>query len=260
MGGWLSRAEEIVVLLKVFSDVYDLGSLLNDRKIYDHILSRFTEKEYHRLGKSTENNREPFMLLGNVKMCSSDRVDALQAEMQSNPNKFKQSPTCSFADRLEANATRYRAHHPRRLLTVELYETLFGPTHRLDSRNLPFRQALFQLLKQHGALPPTATERDFSSVDFQQLIRCCHELDTTEAEQRASHPSDDSRSKLSLLHQRISALDRASKTDNRRSSIAAAAANKPVGSNGTHPRANLMHLLGLLTPPLWLLTHPMQPL
>ena len=129
------------------------------------------------------------MLLGNVKMCYPDRVGALQAEMQLNPNKCKQSPTCRFADHLEANAKQYRAHHPRRLLTVELYETLFGPPHRLDSRNLPFRQAVFQLLKQHEALPPTATERDFSSVDFQQLILCCHELDTMEAEQRASHPS-----------------------------------------------------------------------
>ena len=91
------------------------------------------------------------MLLGNVKMCYPDRVGALQAEMQSNPNKFKQSPTCRFADHLEANATRYRAHHPRRLLTVELFEALLGPTHRLDSRNLPFRQSVFQLLQQHGS-------------------------------------------------------------------------------------------------------------
>ena len=111
-GGWLSKAEETVVLLKMFSEVNDLGSLLIARKIYDHILSRFPEKEYDHLGKSTENNREPFMLWGNVKMCYPDHVGALQAEMQSNPNKFKQSPTCRFADHLEANAKRYRAHLP----------------------------------------------------------------------------------------------------------------------------------------------------
>ena len=72
---------------------------------------------------------------------------------------------------------------------------------------------MFQLLKQHGALPSTATERDSSSVDFQQLIRCCHELDTKEAEQRASHPSDDSRSELRVLNQRHSALVKASITN-----------------------------------------------
>ena len=152
------------------------------------------------------------MLLGNVTMCYPDRVSALQADMQANPNNFKQSPTCKFADHLEANAKRYRVHYPRKLLTVELYETVFGPTHRLDSRNLSFRQAVFQLLKQQGALSPTATERDFSSVDFQQLIRCCHELDTLEAEQRASHPSDDimARAELKLLNQRLATLEKLS--------------------------------------------------
>ena len=49
VGGWLSKAKESVVLLKVFSEVYDLGSMLNDRKIYDHVLSRFPETEYDRV-------------------------------------------------------------------------------------------------------------------------------------------------------------------------------------------------------------------
>ena len=57
--GWLSKAEETVVLLKVFSEVYDLGSLLNDRKIYDHILSRFPEKEYDHLGNQPKITGNP---------------------------------------------------------------------------------------------------------------------------------------------------------------------------------------------------------
>ena len=83
-----------------------------------------------------------------------------------------------------------------------------------------------------AALPPTATERDFSSVDFQQLIRCCHELDTMKAEQRAPHPSDDSKSEMRLIIQHLAALEKTSKPDNRRGS-AAAAANTTGGSPAT---------------------------
>ena len=83
-----------------------------------------------------------------------------------------------------------------------------------------------------AALPPTATERDFSSVDFQQLILGCHDLDTMEAEQQASHPSDDSKSEMRLIIQRLAALEKTSKPDNRRGS-AAAAANTTGGSPAT---------------------------
>ena len=112
VGGWLPKAKETVLLLEMFSEVYDPCSMLNDSKIYDHILSRFPETEYSHLGKSTENIRELFMLLGNVTMCYPARVSALQANMQATPNKFQQCPTCKFSDHLEANAKRYRAHHP----------------------------------------------------------------------------------------------------------------------------------------------------
>jgi hypothetical protein len=85
--------------------------------------------------------------------------------------------------------------------------TLFAHTNRLDTFNNPFAHSEFAMLKEHGAVTPTAADCDFTGVDIQHLIGCCHELDTLEAEQRSAHPSYESHHLMNKLVQRVTALE-----------------------------------------------------
>jgi hypothetical protein len=207
VGTWLAKTRKSVALVAVFATIYDMGSLLDDATVYDQLLRRFPDSAKRKLGDSKEEHRNPAMLLAGVNRCFPDTTRSLQAEIQSSPGKFRQSPTTLFADHLEANSTKYRAHHPRKALTVDHYMTLFAHTHRLDTFNNPFAHSVFAMLKEHGAIPPTAADSDFTGVDIQHLIGCCHELDTLEAEQRSAHPSDESHHLMNKLLQRVTALE-----------------------------------------------------
>ena len=191
VGDWLSSAHRAAGLLRVFAHIHHMGSALGDAQLYDHFLGLFTPQEQNRLGVSKADTRTPELLFASITACYPDNVTALQDLLTSDAAKYLQSPNASFADHLNANSALYHKHHGRRTLNAGLYMTLFPHTHRCDLQGRIFAQALTDVLQRLGFSYTSASEQ-FHAEPFMLLQRCCHELDTQEAQKRAAPTASNS--------------------------------------------------------------------
>jgi hypothetical protein len=186
------------------------------------------------------------MLFASVDACYPDNITALQAQITSDSSKYLQSSTTSFASHLNANSALYHQNFGRKTLNVGLYMTLFPHTHRCDLQGRTFAQALTDVLQRLGFSYTSASDK-FHAQPFVELQRCCHELDTQEAQQRAAPSVPNSLEQLlkqqqqevAKLTKQVADLQAASRRSRAGTSANASAFNRQGSrspSPGTRPK------------------------
>ena len=183
-------------------------------------------------------------------------MTALQALLTGDAAKYLQSSTTSFAAHLDANSKLYHAHYGSKTLNVGLYMTLFPHTHRCDLRGRTFAEALPDVLRRLNH-PYTASSDEFHAQSLLILQRCCHELDTQEAQHRAASASA---SALEVTVQQqaqdIARLNYKPSSCYRRASVLALQHRPPDGGWLEPDASSLTEFLVPRRRPLMLLTGP----